>query len=185
MGDSSTCAFGNCFNFDRRLQLPRNFLYVGATQSGKTSLFFRSLENAEENYYPVPSVIYFLYNCFQSNYLEIKGKLSRQGIRIEFSQASDFGEEDLKKISESSEGQIIVALDDATVTSTKSQKIAHMFTVCRHMRISLILFWHTLFANTPHARLISQNTSYTFLLSSPRMANSVGTLGGHMNMRKL
>ncbi len=178
------CSFKSCFEFDKKIQLPHNMIFCGATNSGKTSLFLSSLTSASTNYNPPPSMVYFLYNIFQPSYLEIKEKLMREGIQVEFSQAGDFCEEDLKTLSLKTDGQIIVAIDDATISTSKSRKIAHLFTVARHYRTSMCLFWHVIFANSPESRIISQNTAYFFLLSSPRMLTQVGTLGGQLHMRK-
>ncbi len=178
------CSFKSSFDFDKKMQLPRNMIFCGATNSGKISLFLSSLVSAAENYNPTPSMVYFLYNIFQPSYLEIKEKLLREGIQVEFSHSADFGEEELKAVSLSTEGQIIVAIDDATISTSKSAKIAHLFTIARHYRTSMCLFWHVIFANSPESRIISQNTAYFFLLSSPRMLTQVGTLGGQLHMRK-
>lgn len=178
------CSFRQCFNFNTKLKLPGNFLFVGSTGTGKTSLFFKSLEEAASNYTPTPSKVYFLYQKFQSTYLDIKKKLEAQGISAEFSQAAEFGEEELREISTSTDGQILVAIDDSTIQTSNSEKIAKLFTIARHFRVSIVLFWHTLFCGTSQSRLISQNTSYFFLLGSPRMSQSIGTFGSQINLRK-
>ncbi len=66
--------------FDKRLQLPHNFIYAGASQSvslvitdhnmiymihfqGKTHLLMKTLENASTIYNPVPTRVYFIYSC--------------------------------------------------------------------------------------------------------------------------
>ncbi len=151
---------------------------------GKTSLFLRSLESATKYYSPPPSKIYFLYKIFQPQYLSVKESLSRQGIDVEFSQATDFGEEELKEIASAEKGEIMVCIDDATVSTGKSKRLSHAFTVARHFKVSLVLFWHSLFAGTPEGRLISLNTKYFFLLSSPRLSHQVSTLASQIGMRK-
>lgn len=108
-----------------------------------------------------------------------------QGVAVDFIQASiEIDEVVLKKFSESTAGQIIVAIDDSTIASSKSTNIAHLFTIARHYRCSLVLFWHVLFAGTPQSRIISQNTTYFFLLSSPRQNQQVKTLGSQIDRRK-
>lgn len=179
-------ATSQVFDFDRRLQLPNNFLFVGATQSGKTSLFFKALEKTVDNFFPPPKHLLFLYSCYQPGYLEISQKLIEQGVRAKFIQASQIEEDDLKKLYEENRGeQTIVAIDDATMSSIKSPKLANLFTIARHYQCSMVLFWHTLFGGTNPSRVISQNTSYFFLLSSPRLKFQVGTLGGQLGSRKI
>jgi len=113
-----------------------------------------------------------------------KEKLAKQGISIEFSQAREFGEKDMKDAAATIDGQFIVAVDDSTVSTGKSSSLAHLFTIARHYRCSLVLFWHSLFSATPQGRLISLNTAYFFLLSSPRMIQQIGNLGTQLNNRK-
>ncbi len=99
-------------------------------------------------------------------------------------QASSLSEKDLDVISSSTNGQIIICVDDATMSTTKSATMAHIFTVARHKRISIVLMWHVLFAGTQESRIISQNTQYYFLLASPRSQSQVSVLGSQLNMRK-
>lgn len=126
-----------------------------------------------------------MYQCFQQDYLIMKQKLANQGIDVEFTQAAELSETELQNISDSCLGQIIIAIDDSTMASSKSKTLSHLFTVSRHYRCSLVLFWHTLFLATPESRIISQNTGYYFLLNSPRMTHQVANLGTQLNMRKL
>ncbi len=147
-------------------------------------MFLKSLEIAESIYNTVPSKVLFLYRCFQQSYLETREILGGKGINIEFIQASELTENDLKEISESTKGQIIIAIDDSTITSSKSASLAQIFCTARHYRCSIVLFWHTLFANTAESRIISQNTSYFFLLNSPRLLYQIGSLGSQLNVRK-
>ncbi len=138
-----------------------------------------------KNYNPPPGKIYFLYQQFQKCYVEIQEKLLIQGVKIEFVHASEFSEQDFKTISQENPNmEIMVCVDDSSMATSKSSTLAHLFTVSRHYRISIVLFWHLLFPNTPQSRIIHQNTSYFFLLSSPRMARQIGIFGSQLNMRK-
>ncbi len=79
---------------------------------------------------------------------------------------------------------LTIFTDDSTIASSKSEKLSHCFTVSRHYRCSIFLFWHVLFCGTPQSRIISQNSSYFFLLNSPRMSHQIANFGGQLNLRK-
>ena len=116
----------------------------------------------------------------------MKQQLEAEGISVQFSQATQLTENDLEELSKSADGgQVIVAIDDNTLGSQKSSEMAHLFTVARHYGCSIVLFWHSLFGGTNPARIISQNTAYFFLLSSPRLLYQVKSLGAQLNMHRL
>ena len=115
--------------------------------------------------------------------MTVKRKLADKGIVIEFIQSSVLTEEQLQSMS--GDGQTIVAIDDATMQTTSSKELAHLFTVSRHYNISLVLFWHVIFAATPPSRVIAQNVGYYFLLNSPKMLQQVGILGGQIGLRRV
>lgn len=152
---------------------------------GKTYLFLKTLEDVKNTYHPPPSKIYFLYDCFQDSYLHVQQKLCEQGVVIEFVKATELNETDLDGMACPDGGQTIIAIDDSTLTTTKSTKLAHLFTVARHKNCSIVLMWHLIFASTPSSRIISQNTQYYFILNSPRIQQQVAILGTQLNCRKL
>ncbi len=126
-----------------------------------------------KNYNPPPGKIYFLYQQFQKCYMEIQEKLLIQGIKIEFVQASEFSEQDFKTIAQENPNmEIMVCVDDSSMSTSKSSTLAHLFTVSRHYRISIVLFWHMLFPNTPQSRIIHQNHE---LFLSPVISTNVQT----------
>ena len=159
--------------------------FIAGTQSGKSTLFLKSLQNVEANFNPPPSCVYFLFQCHQSAYLETKQNLLKQGVKAIFTEGDKISLDEIKQISKSNEGQTIIAIDDATLSTTKNEEIAQIFTVCRHFNISLTLFWHVLFPSTPEARIISQNTAYYFLLGAPRIGHQVATLGSQIQLRNV
>lgn len=114
-----------------------------------------------------------------------KKKLAEKGVTIEFIKSSVFTEDDLKNLASPNGEQTIVAIDDATMTTTTSKELAHVATVARHMNVSLVLFWHLIFANSPPARTIAQNVGYYFLLNSPKMQQQVAILGGQIGLRRV
>lgn len=142
------------------------------------------MSHIKENFNPPPSDVIILYKCFQPGYLELKQTLTEQGVNSEFIQSSTLTESDLKSFCENSSGQVMIAIDDSTMTTSRSDAIAHLFTVARHFNCSIFLFWHTLFAGTSQARIISQNTCYFLLMSCPRLLHQVGSLGSQIGRRK-
>ena len=118
--------------------------------------------------------------------METKEKLEKQGIQCTFSQASEVSEEELKDMSDSAGGgQAILAIDDASIATASSKNLAHLFTISRHYSVSICVFWHMLYSPSPSSRIISQNSRYIFLLSSPRLQHQVATLGSQLQMRKV
>ena len=161
-------------------------LIIAPSQGGKTQLFFKSLEDVEANYNPKPAAVYFLYNTHQTLFDEMAVKLESQGVKAAFNQGSHVTENDLRTLSEvSGGGQIILAIDDATVETSKDSQLAQNICVSRHYNVSIVLFWHSLFSPNPASRLISANCRYIFLLASPRILGQVGTLGTQLQMRSV
>ena len=129
-------AFHKEINFNQRILLPGNQLFCGSSQSGKTTLFLKSLENVEKFYFPKPDAVYFLYQVYQEQYADIKKKLEDQGVKAEFHQNNEVKEEDLKAMMESSQGkEVILAIDDSTLATSSSQTMAHLFTISRHYHV--------------------------------------------------
>ena len=114
-----------------------------------------------------------------------KKKLADKGITIEFIQSSSLTEEQLKSMAGDCTEETIVAIDDATMQTTSSKELAHLFTVARHFRTSIVVFWHTIFAPSPAARIIAQNVGYYFLLNSPKMHQQVTILGSQLGLRRV
>lgn len=150
---------------------------------GKTTLFKRILHQSGYVFDQKPARIWFLYNCHQPLYDEMAHEATNQGIEFKMDKAYDMTEEDVKGMA-SPNGQTLICVDDNTISVTKSMNMAHLFTVARHFNCSMVLFLHTVFGGNEAYRIISQNTAYYFLMSSPRMRGQVATLGGQMGMRK-
>lgn len=142
------------------------------------------LENAEQVFEPPPKRVVYLYTSWQDGYNQIKTKLSGN-IQIEFMQASMFTEEQMQEWSgKDDEDQCIVAIDDNTMTTSNSKELAHMFTVARHYRISIVCFWHLIFANTQPSKIMSQNAGYYILMNSPKMQHQIGILGTQLGLHR-
>ncbi len=166
-------AFHKTFDFDKHMQLPANFIYAGVTQTGKTTMFLKTLQNLETSYNPKPKAIYYLYSCYQESFVALQQQLKGQGVDIHFSQAAEFTETELKEIMDPCRGQIIIAIDDSTMKVLKSKSLAHLLMISCHYNASIVLLLHTLFGPGPEARVISLNTQYFFLFNSPRIRNQV------------
>ena len=123
----------------------------------------------------------YLYSCFQDSYAEIKRKMALKGIQLEFIQAPILTEEQMKQLQGTD--QCMVAIDDSTTSTTMSKELAQMFTVARHYNISIVCFWHLIFAATQPSRIMSQNTGYYILMSSAKMHQQVGILGTQLGIR--
>lgn len=142
------------------------------------------LENAEKVFEPVPKRVVYLYSSWQDGYSKIKAQLS-ESMNIEFIQASTFTEEQLQEWGGATdEDQCIVAIDDNTMTTSSSKELAHLFTVARHYQISIVCFWHLIFANTQPSKIMSQNAGYYILMNSPKMQHQIGILGTQLGIHK-
>jgi len=144
----------------------------------------KSLDDVARYYNPIPEKVFLFFQVFQPGYVDLKEKLRKQGVDMDFTQAASFGEEDMKVLAARTSGQYLVVMDDSTMSSTKSDSIAYLSTVSRHYRASLVIFWHLLFSGRAPGRIISLNTSYFFLLASPRMISQLASLGTQLQMRK-
>lgn len=143
------------------------------------------LAKASHVFNPVPRRVVYLYNCYQNSYADIKRNLTANGVDIQFIQATILNEEQLKELAgNQDDDQCIVAIDDSTTQTTTSKELAHLFTVAHHYRISIVCFWHLIFASTPPSRVMAQNTGYYLLLNSPKMQQQVAILGSQLGLRR-
>ncbi len=117
---------------------------------------------------------------FQENYEKLRKNLFNQGIQIEFLKKSTVSEADLENMSDPNGGQTLIIIDDNSISAASSKEVAQVFTMARHKNCSIVLLLHFIFGPWPNSRIISANTSYFFLLKSPRMAQQVNTLGSQL-----
>ncbi len=80
-------------------------------------------------------------------------------------------------------GQTLIIIDDNSISAASSKEVAQVFTMARHKNCSIVLLLHFIFGPWPNSRIISANTSYFFLLKSPRMTQQVNTLGSQLGKR--
>lgn len=165
---------------DLRLKLPNHAIFVGATQSGKSTLCLRLLLQPHL-FTPRPSRILFYYDQLQPKYLAAKKELAEQGIELLLYKG--FPDLNLDTIP-SSPGQTILVIDDFSEESSASSEIARIATNGRHKNISLWLVWHSLFSKHPASRVICQNIGLFFFLPSLRLESQLRTFGSQLGMQK-
>ena len=166
-------------HFDCRLELPNHALFVGATQSGKTTLCLHLLSHLHL-FHPKPCKVMFYYDQFQEKYLEIKKELAKQNVQLLLYQG--FPNISLDTV-EPSDGQTIILVDDFSEESSASCELARIATNGRHKNISLWLVWHSLFSKHPASRIICQNVRWYFFLPSLRLESQLRTFGSQLGMK--
>lgn len=161
----------------------------------------KSLQNASKIYNPVPTRIFFFYNCeywkwknvvimhtitlgYQASYTELKKQLTLEGIKCDFIKGEVVTEADLDALADPEGGQTLIIVDDNSISAASSKEMAHIFTVARHKNCSIVLLLHFIFGPWPSSRIISANTAYFFLLKSPRMAQQIATLGSQVGKQR-
>jgi len=92
-------------------------------------------------------------------------------------------ESDLERL-EVADGQVIIAIDDGTLSTSGSKTIAHLMTTCRHRKCSIWLFWHGIYFPTAESRIISNNVQSYFIMAADRLTPQVACLGGQLGCRK-
>ena len=166
--------------FDLRISLPSHALFVGATQSGKTTLCLHLLTHPEL-FNPKPTRIMFHYDQFQDSYLSAKHSLACQGIELLlYKGCSDISLDSIEKIP----GQTILLIDDFSEETSSSNEIARIATNGRHKNISLWLVWHSLFSKHAASRIICQNVNWFFFLPSLRLESQLRTFGAQLGMKE-
>lgn len=158
-----------------KISLPKNFLIVGSTQSGKTQFIKRLLLNADEVFtLPVERVIY-CYGAWQPAYDELQAHF---GDVISF--RSDIpSKEELTEIWEEKGGETLLILDDK-MTSLKDnlhgQAVLEIVSVIsHHCHISCIIALQNIFHNKT-VQEISLNSHCICLFRNNRSAQQIKTL---------
>ena len=166
-------------SFDCRLSLPNHALFVGASQSGKTTLCLKLLSNPQL-FNPQPKKIIFHYDQFQDSYIETKKHLAKFGIELVlFKGVADISLESLGKQPE----QTILLIDDFSEETSSNAEIARIATNGRHANISLWLVWHSLYSKHAASRIICQNVRWFFFLPSLRLESQLRTFGAQLGMK--
>ena len=134
-----------------KLLLPANIIVAGATQSGKTTTVAKLLTSSR--FSPAPKRVVLLYNCDQPLYHETLDKLKQQGVETKMIKSRELNETDLKAIS-SPDFETMILIDDSTIAIQNSRNLAHLFTVARHNRVSIVVFLHSIFGRYLYGRLL-------------------------------
>ncbi len=174
---------GQSFEFDKHLGLPAHSLIIGASLSGKTTLLIQMLKEAPRLFTPVPKLVMFYYDQYQEQYGQAQEHLAQAGIQMELHRGSDVSLQELEDYVPKNE-QTLLIIDDATQTSSTSKNLADIAMNGRHLGISLVLCWHTLFPGSQVARTINQNMHYFFFLPCPRAKGQMEAFGRQAGMGK-
>lgn len=151
---------------DVSLQAPFNLAIVAPSQSGKTVLTFKLIEQAEKLITPQPTRIIYCYAEFQDVFTYYP--------HIEF-------HEGLPNVNEfvGNRDPILLVLDD--FMSQINQDMSDLFTKYSHHRnISVVFLTQNLFYKGQHTRTMSLNTHYIVLFKNPRDATQIMTLARQM-----
>ena len=165
--------------FDNRVCLPNHALFIGPTQSGKTTLCLHLLTQPHL-FNPKPARIIFHYDQFQDQYINAKNLLAKEGIEFLLYKGmpdKKLGDYDV------SDGQTILLVDDFSEETSSSGSLAHIATNGRHKNISLWLVWHSLYSKHAASRIICQNVRYYFFLPSLRLESQLRVFGSQMGIK--
>lgn len=151
---------------DVSIKTPSNIFIVGPSQSGKTILAFKLLENVENMMSPQPTRLIYCYSEFQDIFNHYPN--------IEFHE----GLPDLNSFVGNRE-PIVIVLDD--FMSQISQQMSDLFTrMSHHRNISVVFLTQNIFYKDKHTRTMSLNTHYLFILKNPRDVLQITTLARQM-----
>lgn len=151
---------------------PCNIMIAGPTQSGKTENIKRILLNIDKLFTPNISKVYICYKRWQNSYEEI---VKSSHLPIEFIE----GIIDTNII-DSSKNSLVI-LDDLITQSVNDDNIFNLFTIdSHHKNISVIIVTQNLFSKGKHARSISLNCHYIFVMNNPRDRLQISYLAREM-----
>ena len=150
---------------------PFTCLIAGPTQSGKTTLLKKILENNQLYIQPPPTRVIYCYSRWQDNFDILKLSIPN----IEFK----IGLIDIDELSKVQNNLVI--LDDLMTESEKDNSILNLFTVdSHHKNISVILISQNLFSQGKYSRTISLNCQYLIILNNPRDKSQIYFLARQM-----
>ena len=150
---------------------PFTCLIAGPTQSGKTTLLKKILENNQTYIDPPPTRVVYCYSRWQESFDVLKLTISN----IEFY----LGIIDVDELSKEQNNLII--LDDLMTECTKDSAILNLFTIdSHHKNISVILISQNLFSQGKYSRTISLNCQYLVILNNPRDKSQIFYLARQM-----
>ena len=158
-----------------KFETPTSVFVVGPSNSGKSFLVKRILDNNKEMFATPPSQIYFCYSVWQ----ELYDKMKKDVPYIEFHKGLPSMDE-IKNWGEKN-GHMIVVLDELMIDAAVSSEMAHIMCVgSHHYNISVIHILQNVFKKGKSMRTASMNCHYFILVRSFRDVLQIQTLGKQM-----
>ena len=146
-------------------------LIAGPSQSGKSTLLSRILENNDSLITPSPTKIVYCY----ARWSDAFNKLRVISPPIEFQE----GLPDIDRF-DSQQNNLLI-LDDLMTQVEKDKSMLELFTTdSHHANISVFLITQNLFSQGKYARTISLNCQYMFILNNPRDKAQIYNLARQM-----
>ena len=150
---------------------PFTCMLAGPSQSGKSTLLARILENNQSMITPSPTKILYCY----ARYSEGFNKLKIVTPSIEFHE----GLPDIDRLSVNENN--VTVLDDLMSQVEKDKSMLDLFTTdSHHANISVFLITQNLFSQGKYSRTISLNCQYLFILNNPRDKAQIYALARQM-----
>lgn len=153
--------------------LPKSFLVVGATQSGKTEFIKRLLLHHGIMFNPPPKKIIYVFSIWQDKYQEIEDAL---GDIVQF--RTDIpSKEELCQLWEEYRCETLLILDDKMSSLNDGATGAHVVDiVCiltHHCHVSCIIALQNIFHQSKAVREIGLNSQYMCLFRNSRSARQI------------
>ena len=143
---------------DLRFQCPFGMYVSGPIISGKSSLIFNLINNAELHFYPVPQRIVYDHAVWQDRFLSVKN--------VEFT--TDLESVLQNDYFDKSVNNLLV-LDDVMSDISRNKKAADLFTRgIHHNNISVVFISQNLYKQGPSMRDIVLNCQYLILFENTR-----------------
>ena len=153
-------------------QSPCSILIVGPTQSGKTMLTCKLIQQSKQMFSNAPVKTVYCYSAYQ----ELFSQMENQIKNISFHEGLPTNE-DIDTWSEKKEHMMLI-LDDLLTSAVNSVDIMNLFTVkCHHQNITVLFLMQNLFPPGKCIRTISLNASYIICLRNHRDKHQLSVLG--------
>ena len=146
---------------DGKLLIPFTMLMAGASQSGKSTLVYKIIENANKIFDKAPNRIFICYGQMQPLYKRI----------VETSQCPVTLIEGLPADLVTPSNSLLI-IDD--LQGINGELVSEWFTKkCHHLKTSVIYLVQNLFLKPPSHRTISLNSHYMVIFKSPRDSSQI------------
>lgn len=157
---------------DLRLKIPCGIIIAGPSNSGKTRLLLRLIENASHLFKPEPKAIVYSYG----EYDRIIHKLENEGVIVCQGLPSE-------SLLQSIEKPYLLIMDDL-MTSMSEKTLAEIFTKkAHHQNFAAIFVTQNLFEKS--VKVARNNSQYIILMRAPNAMLSIRTLGSQLFPREL